>query len=60
MQGQGVSDLAVTASKNALDHAGVDGADIDLVSRTIILILLDIGAVVLIAACHETYYTPGN
>eukprot|EP00752_Nemacystus_decipiens_P003059 g2836.t1 len=30
-QGEGVSDLAITASKNALELAGVDGADIDLV-----------------------------
>lgn len=32
-QGEGVSDLAITASKNALELAGVDGADIDLVRR---------------------------
>lgn len=32
VQGEGVSDLAITASKNALELAGVDGADIDLVS----------------------------
>ncbi|CAM9650465.1 unnamed protein product [Pylaiella littoralis] len=30
-QGEGVSELAITASKNALELAGVDGADIDLV-----------------------------
>lgn len=31
LQGEGVSELAITASKNALELAGVDGADIDLV-----------------------------
>jgi len=30
-QEEGVSDLAITASNNALALAGVDGADIDLV-----------------------------
>lgn len=31
-QGLGISDLAVEASKKALNQAGVDGKDIDLVS----------------------------
>lgn len=31
LQGQGVSDLAITASKKALEMAGVEGSDIDLV-----------------------------
>lgn len=37
VQGEGISDLAITASKNALELAGVDGADIDLVSARALL-----------------------